>query len=156
MNQTFITVKFEFLNVVCMFWPKSKARAVITIKYKNYLRRSPCDFLNDDLNAPSSPILQAQTWSFSPFSGMGQVNSWVWSSLVQRVVVVGIVEEDTVANPRRRTKNGRNIFQVLKMVLCRIFPTEKTNGHYEIPDGSELRKGKWNRFQLSGCSAQLA
>ena len=24
----------------------------------------------------------------------------------------------------------------------RIFPTEKTNGHYEIPDGSELRKGK--------------
>ena len=59
--------------------------------------------------------------------------------MVQRVVVV---KEDTVANPRRRTKNGRNIFQVLKMVLCRIFPTEKTNGHYEIPDGSELRKGK--------------
>ena len=117
---------------------------VMTIKYKNYLIRSPCDFLNDDLNAPSSPILQEQTWSFSPSSGMGQGKTVIWSILAQ---LVAVIVEDTVANPRRRTKNGRNIFQVLKMVLCRIFPTEKTNGHYEIPDGSELREGKWNNFQ---------
>ena len=87
--------------------------------YKNYLIRLS-DFLNDDLNAPSSPIFQAQTSSFSPSLGMVHVMSRVLLILAQCVV------EDTMANPRRRTENGRNIFQVLKMVLCRIFPTERT------------------------------
>ena len=43
-------------------------------------------------------------------------------------------------------------FQVLKMVLCRIFPTEETSGHNEIPDGSEvseLQERKLKCFQLS-------
>ena len=103
------------------FTYKKRAKLEIVFvrsNYKNYLTRFPCDSLNDDLNSPLSPFLQEQTWSFSPSSGMGHAKSSVWSFLVQYVV------EDTVAKTRRRTKNGRNIFQALNMVLCRIFPTE--------------------------------
>ena len=110
------------------------------INYKNYPIRSPCNFLNDDLNVPTSPFLHEQIWSFTPFSGMGQVNSRCWPILAQWMVVVspGTFEE-TVANPRR-AKNGRNIFQVLKMVLCRIFPLKRQ------ADTTKLTKGKWKNF----------
>ena len=88
------------------FTYKKRAKLeIVRSNYKNYLTRFPCDSLNDDLNSPLSPFLQEQTWSFSPSSGMGHAKSSVWSFSVQNVV------EDTVAKTRRRTKNGRNIFQ---------------------------------------------
>jgi hypothetical protein len=42
---------------------------------------------------------------------MGQGKYILWSILAQ---LVGVIVEDTVANPRRRTKNGRNIFLSFK------------------------------------------